>query len=370
MAPRIPPNAALQLSSFGWPLWLLCTSITMAVFSVLALFAYSRLQATEDQRRRKHLQQLTDSSTGEVMWSFPEKEDKAARFRRWAEVLRFKPREARLPLPLDAAARLDVKVALEVFYREAQAAGIAAAAAADAAADAAAAAACLSSAVPSSPKHSALSISEEQVAEILREKVKERILQFLIECGPPKGLCVITEEDRSVPNTPSVPSTPRAPRPVPSSPHPHQQQQNPLHQQQQQIQTHATVDVRALMEAAYASDSSAPSTPRHSMKAQASPKPPPALALDGEPVLRTETGETVTRELLWAVLARIHAEAQAALNFTAIPGAPTAELATPAPAAAPTAPPAAAAAGAAALDANSLRQPLLGEWKNPLQASS
>jgi len=48
---------------------------------------------------------------------------------------------------------------------------------------------------------------------VLRERVKERILQFLIECGPPKGLCAIKEEDRSMPPTPrdrSVPSTPRA----------------------------------------------------------------------------------------------------------------------------------------------------------------
>lgn len=352
MAPRLPPEVALQLNSMGWPLWLLCTSLTMAVFSALALFAYSRLQAQDDddntsdpKRRSKHLQQVTDAATGDVMWSFPEKEDKAARFRRWAEVLRFKPREARPPILADGAARLDVKVALEVFYREAQAAGItaaAAAAAADMVGEEVAAQAGVGSGVPSSPKHEALSIAEEQVAEILREKVKERILQFLIECGPPKGLCVITEEDRSVSNTPSVPSTPRAPR------HHH------LQQPQQQQQQHAAVDMRKLMEAAYASDSSAPSTPRHSSRPQASPKPPPALALDGEPVLRTETGETVTRELLWAVLARIHSEAQAALGSTPAPAAPTIP----------------AAAAALVSGANSLTEPLLGEWSNPLQDRS
>lgn len=281
------------------------------------------------------------------MWSFPEKEDKAARFKRWAEVLRFKPREARPPISSDGA-RLDVKVALEVFYREAQAAGIA------------------PPGLPDSPRHQALRISEEEVAEMLREKVKERILQFLIECGPAKGLCVISEEDRSVAGTPaaSVPSTPRAyggsssSAAVPSTP----------------SRQHA-VDMRKLMET-YASDSSAPSTPRAApgtRRGQASPRAPPALALDGEPVLRTETGETVTRELLWAVLARIHAEAQAQAQADAQAAAAAAALGS-SDAPAPSAPalPASAALSASVIagrSADSLKQPLLGEWKNPLQQS-
>lgn len=285
MAPRLAPQLALQLNSVGWPVWLLCTSVSVGIFSAVALFLFVRLQHTEERRRREQLEQQCYA----VMWSFPEKEDKAARFRRWAEVLRFKPREARPPIPSDGSP-LDVKVALEVFYREAEAAGLG----------------------PPAPEAGEGGPGEG--TRLLRERVQERILQFLIECGPPKGLCAIKEEDKS------IPSTPRA--------------------------QHHAVDMGKLVEAASAcsTPSASPSTPRGLARAQTSPRPPPALALDGEPVLRTENGDAVTRELLWAVLARIHAEASAASAQAAGQHQPH-----PSP------------------SSDKLTQPLLGEWRNPLQ---